>query len=128
MLFVAARWHAKDPSVCVGKGALRPVADAVGDDGDSPFAPRQCCAGKRQTPGTHIGERGLTHTARELGGECGSRHASHAGDQAAKKAIGEQISEIAIPPDAIARGILYAVEQPPEVDVGSIVIRPTAQG
>lgn len=33
-----------------------------------------------------------------------------------------------ISPDAIARGILYAIEQPPEVDVGSIVIRPTAQG
>ena len=49
-------------------------------------------------------------------------------DQVAKKAIGEQISAIAIPPDAIARGILYAIEQPPEVDVGSIVIRPTAQG
>lgn len=49
-------------------------------------------------------------------------------DQAARKAVGEQISAIAIPPDAIARGILYAIEQPPEVDVGSIVIRPTAQG
>lgn len=49
-------------------------------------------------------------------------------DQATKKAIGEQISAIAIPPDAIARGILYAIEQPPEVDVGTIVIRPTAQG
>jgi NADP-dependent 3-hydroxy acid dehydrogenase YdfG len=49
-------------------------------------------------------------------------------DQATKKVIDEQVSAIAIPPDAIARGILYAVEQPPEVDVGSIVIRPTAQG
>lgn len=49
-------------------------------------------------------------------------------DQAAKKATGEQISAIAIPPDAIARGIAFAIEQPPEVDVGSIVIRPTAQG
>jgi NADP-dependent 3-hydroxy acid dehydrogenase YdfG len=49
-------------------------------------------------------------------------------DQAARKAVREQISAIAIPPDAIARGILYAIEQPPEVDVGSIVIRPTAQG
>ncbi|WP_267396477.1 MULTISPECIES: SDR family oxidoreductase [unclassified Sphingomonas] len=49
-------------------------------------------------------------------------------DPATKRAIGEQISAIAIPPDAIARGILYAIEQPPEVDVGSIVVRPTAQG
>jgi hypothetical protein len=34
---------------------------------------------------------------------------------------------MAISPDAIARGILFALEQPPEVDVGSIVIRPTAR-
>lgn len=49
-------------------------------------------------------------------------------DQPTKRMIEEQLGEIAIPPDAIARAILYAIEQPPEVDVGSIVIRPTAQG
>ncbi|MGN6357007.1 MAG: SDR family oxidoreductase [Novosphingobium sp.] len=49
-------------------------------------------------------------------------------DQATKKATGDQIDAIAIPPDAIARAIAFAIEQPPEVDVGSIVIRPTAQG
>lgn len=49
-------------------------------------------------------------------------------DQPTKAMIAGQIGAIAIPPDAIARGILYAIEQPPEVDVGSIVIRPTAQG
>ena len=36
--------------------------------------------------------------------------------------------KMAIPPDAIARAIAFAIEQPPEVDVGEIVIRPTAQG
>lgn len=49
-------------------------------------------------------------------------------DQATKKLLNERLGGIAIPPDAIARGILFALEQPPEVDVGSIVIRPTAQG
>ncbi len=34
----------------------------------------------------------------------------------------------AIPPDAIARAIAFAIEQPADVDVGEIVIRPTAQG
>jgi NADP-dependent 3-hydroxy acid dehydrogenase YdfG len=48
-------------------------------------------------------------------------------DQPTKSMIEGQLGAIAIPPDAIARGILYAIEQPPEVDVGSIVIRPTAQ-
>jgi NADP-dependent 3-hydroxy acid dehydrogenase YdfG len=48
-------------------------------------------------------------------------------DQATKEATLQRLGEIAIPPEAIARGILYAIEQPLEVDVGSIVIRPTAQ-
>ena len=48
-------------------------------------------------------------------------------DQAVREAIGKRLGDIAIPPDAIARGILFALEQPREVDVGSIVIRPTVQ-
>jgi NADP-dependent 3-hydroxy acid dehydrogenase YdfG len=36
--------------------------------------------------------------------------------------------EFAIPPDAIARAIAFAIDQPAEVDVNEIVIRPTAQG
>ena len=32
-----------------------------------------------------------------------------------------------MPPDAVARAIAYAIEQPPGVDVGEIVIRPTVQ-
>jgi NADP-dependent 3-hydroxy acid dehydrogenase YdfG len=34
----------------------------------------------------------------------------------------------AIPPQAIARAIAFAIEQPEDVDVGEIVVRPTAQG
>ncbi len=48
-------------------------------------------------------------------------------DAAAKAAVEARLQGIAIPPEAIARGILFALEQPLEVDVGSIVIRPTAQ-
>jgi len=33
----------------------------------------------------------------------------------------------AIPPEAVARAIAYAIEQPEDVEIGSIVIRPTAQ-
>ena len=39
-----------------------------------------------------------------------------------------QRDELAIPPEAIARAIAFAIEQPPDVDVGEIVVRPTAQG
>jgi NADP-dependent 3-hydroxy acid dehydrogenase YdfG len=35
--------------------------------------------------------------------------------------------EIAIPPAAIARAIAFAIEQPVDVDVSDIVVRPTAQ-
>jgi len=48
-------------------------------------------------------------------------------DPAVKAQIIEKSGQIAIPPDAIARGIAFAIEQPANVDVGDIVIRPTAQ-
>jgi NADP-dependent 3-hydroxy acid dehydrogenase YdfG len=48
-------------------------------------------------------------------------------DPAIKEAMGKRLTGLAIPPDSIARGIAYAIEQPADVDVGSIVIRPTAQ-
>lgn len=35
--------------------------------------------------------------------------------------------ELAIAPAAIARAIAFAIEQPADVDVGDIVVRPTAQ-
>ena len=34
---------------------------------------------------------------------------------------------MAIPADSIARAIAYAIEQPDEVEIDEIVIRPTAQ-
>jgi NADP-dependent 3-hydroxy acid dehydrogenase YdfG len=36
--------------------------------------------------------------------------------------------KMAISPEAIARAIAFAIEQPPDVDVGDITVRPTAQG
>jgi NADP-dependent 3-hydroxy acid dehydrogenase YdfG len=37
------------------------------------------------------------------------------------------IDGIAMPPEAVARAIAYAIGQPPGIDVGEIVIRPTVQ-
>ena len=48
-------------------------------------------------------------------------------DPAVREAMGKRIANVAISPEAIARGVAYAIEQPADVDVGSIVIRPTAQ-
>jgi NADP-dependent 3-hydroxy acid dehydrogenase YdfG len=40
----------------------------------------------------------------------------------------ETRDKLAISPEAIARAIAFAIEQPADVDVGEIVVRPTAQG
>ena len=37
------------------------------------------------------------------------------------------MEKMAIPPEAIGRAIAFAIEQPADVDVNEIVIRPTAQ-
>lgn len=47
-------------------------------------------------------------------------------DEATRKNLRE-LYKMAIPSDSIARAIAYAVEQPAEVDINEIVIRPTAQ-
>jgi NADP-dependent 3-hydroxy acid dehydrogenase YdfG len=49
-------------------------------------------------------------------------------DPEAKAQVLESRDRIAIPPDAIARAIAFAIEQPAEVDVSEVVVRPTAQG
>jgi NADP-dependent 3-hydroxy acid dehydrogenase YdfG len=35
--------------------------------------------------------------------------------------------ELAIAPAAIARAMAYAIAEPPDVDVGEVIVRPTAQ-
>jgi NADP-dependent 3-hydroxy acid dehydrogenase YdfG len=44
-----------------------------------------------------------------------------------KAQIVDSMDKMAISPDAIARAIAFAIEQPADIDVGEIVIRPTAQ-
>ena len=44
-----------------------------------------------------------------------------------KSQIVDRMEKMAMPPAAIARAIAFAIEQPAEVDVNEIVIRPTAQ-
>ena len=44
-----------------------------------------------------------------------------------KARIAQTMETMAISPDAIAAAIAYAIEQPADVDVGEIVVRPTAQ-
>ncbi|MCK8490428.1 SDR family oxidoreductase [Spirosoma sp. RP8] len=44
-----------------------------------------------------------------------------------RAAITERSETVAISPDAVARAIAFAIEQPENVDVGDIVVRPSAQ-
>ncbi len=48
-------------------------------------------------------------------------------DPKTKAQTSETMTKMAIPPAAVARAIAFAVEQPEDVDVGEIVVRPTAQ-
>jgi NADP-dependent 3-hydroxy acid dehydrogenase YdfG len=48
-------------------------------------------------------------------------------DPDVKAQILDKMNKIALSPDAVARAIAFAIEQPDGVDVGDIVVRPTAQ-
>ncbi|MGA8328302.1 MAG: SDR family oxidoreductase [Mycobacterium sp.] len=48
-------------------------------------------------------------------------------DPATRAGLEQRRDEIAMPPAAVARAIEFAIDQPPDVDVGEIVVRPTAQ-
>ncbi|WP_086867414.1 SDR family oxidoreductase [Streptomyces viridochromogenes] len=60
----------------------------------------------------------------------GFTHTEGVGKGAAPEAAAAMVrqrDEIAMPPSAVASAIGYAIEQPDGVDVGEIVVRPTAQ-
>ena len=48
-------------------------------------------------------------------------------DPGIKAAIQKRKEALAISPNAIARAIAFAIEQPNDIEIGSIVVRPTAQ-
>ncbi len=48
-------------------------------------------------------------------------------DEASSKAVNDLYEKWAIPAESIARAIAYAIEQPTDVDINEIVVRPTAQ-
>jgi NADP-dependent 3-hydroxy acid dehydrogenase YdfG len=49
-------------------------------------------------------------------------------DPRTRDEIRKNMAEFAIPPDAVARAIAFAIEQPHDVEIGDITIRPTIQG
>src|ERR1700694_3300968 len=59
-------------------------------------------------------------------GAVATELAESSSDEATRKNLRE-FMKMAIPADSIARAIAYAIEQPAEVEIDEIVVRPTAQ-
>jgi NADP-dependent 3-hydroxy acid dehydrogenase YdfG len=88
--------------------------------------------------GTKIAVRAISEGLRQEAGEklrvtvispgfTRTNFADSMTDAGTKARIVASMESFAMPPDAIARAIAFAIEQPAGVDVGEIVIRPTAQ-
>jgi NADP-dependent 3-hydroxy acid dehydrogenase YdfG len=60
-------------------------------------------------------------------GYVATEFANNIKNDAAREQIQLNADKMAIPAETIAQAILYAIEQPDNVDVGDIVIRPTVQ-
>lgn len=75
----------------------------------------------RQEAGPHLRVTGISP------GFIRTDFADSMTDPAVAAQVRDRMGQIAIEPDAIARGIAFAIEQPADVDVGDLVIRPTAQ-
>ena len=83
------------------------------------FAVRAISEGLRQEVGGDIRVTLISPGVTE------SELAESISDEGAKAAM-DDFRRIAIPADAIARAIAYAIEQPADVDVSELVVRPTA--
>ncbi|MER6306421.1 SDR family oxidoreductase [Streptomyces sp. NPDC001657] len=86
------------------------------------FAVRAICEGLRQEAG-----EGLRVTTVSPG-PVATDFAEASTNSRVRAEITAMRDRLAIPPDAIARAIAFAVEQPADVDVNEVVVRPTAQG
>ena len=60
-------------------------------------------------------------------GFVGTNFANSMTDPEMRASIQTSMDEMALPPEAIARAMAFAIEQPDDVDVNEIVVRPTVQ-
>ncbi|MFI5683027.1 SDR family oxidoreductase [Streptomyces sp. NPDC051636] len=85
------------------------------------FAVRAICEGLRQEAGDSL--RVTTVSP----GPVHTDFAEASSNPRVRARIAQTRDQIAIPPDAVAQAIAFAIEQPGTVDVSEIVVRPTAQ-
>lgn len=86
------------------------------------YAVRAICEGLRQEAGDAL--RVTTVSP----GVTATDFAEASTNSRVRAEITKMRDELAMPPEAIARAIAFAIEQPAGVDVNEIVVRPTAQG
>ena len=143
--YKVAEWHqmvdVNIKGVLHGIAAALPVFDAkqtgqfinissVGDRWVGPtssvysatkFAVRALTEGLRQEVGTHVRVTLVAPGATE------SELAESISDPKLKKMAIEQFRATTLPAAAIARAVVYAIDQPADVDVNELVIRPVTQ-
>ncbi len=85
------------------------------------FAVRALPEGLRQDAGGNLRVTVITP------GIVNTNLADSMSDPGVKAQIAKTMAEIAISPDAIAGAVIYAISQPSNVNIGEIVVRPTAQ-
>ncbi|GAA2313961.1 SDR family oxidoreductase [Streptomyces kunmingensis] len=84
-------------------------------------AVRAICEGLRQEAGPALRVTTVSPGVTDTG------FADASSNERVRAGISRMRDELAIPPAAIARAVVFAVEQPADVDVNEIVVRPTAQ-
>ncbi|MCW8116590.1 MULTISPECIES: SDR family oxidoreductase [Streptomyces violaceoruber group] len=129
------------------KGVLYGIAEALPvfrEQGSGHFVNIVSTAGLRISPlmsvyaGTKNAVRTVSEGLRQEAGDSlrvtvvspGFVHTDFADgipDAGARAQILDTRDRVAIPPQAVARAVAFAVEQPDGIDVGDIVVRPTAQ-
>ncbi|WP_411137376.1 SDR family oxidoreductase [Streptomyces sp. C10] len=107
--------------VTVASTAAFRVVPAMAVYAGTKFAVRAICEGLRQEAGDSL--RVTTVSP----GVTATGFAEASSNSRVRAEITKMRDDLAIPPDAIARAIAFAIEQPATVDVNEIVVRPTAQ-
>lgn len=108
--------------VTIASTAAFRVVPAMAVYAGTKFAVRAICEGLRQEAGDAL--RVTTVSP----GATATDFAEASSNSRVRAEITKMRDDIAIPPDAIARAIAFAIEQPATVDVNEVVVRPVAQG
>ncbi|WP_405931180.1 SDR family oxidoreductase [Streptomyces sp. NBC_00827] len=107
--------------VTVASTAAFRVAPAMAVYAGTKVAVRAICEGLRQESG------GSMRVTTVSPGMTATDFAEASTNSEVRADITKMRDDIAIPPEAIARAIAFAIEQPDTVDVNEIVVRPAAQ-